>query len=70
MFGVWDSYGLSAFNFKSGSFNENSPGRWYFNIVVEDPKVPSTGTGEFGRDLDSKTRATCSVGTELTRKPF
>lgn len=69
-FSVWDSYGLSKYNFKSGSFSEDSRGRWYFNIVVEVPRVKSTGTGEIGIDLGLKTTATCSDGTELARKGF
>lgn len=33
--GVWDSYGLSQYKFRSGSFNEDTRGRWYFNVVVD-----------------------------------
>ena len=33
-FKVWDSYGLSQYTFRSGSFTEDSRGRWYFNVVV------------------------------------
>lgn len=69
-FNVWDSYGLSKYNFKSGSFSEDSRGRWYFNIVVEVPQVASIGTGEIGIDLGLKTTATCSNGTKLERKEF
>ncbi|PKH01094.1 transposase [Psychromonas sp. MB-3u-54] len=67
---VWDSYGLSKYNFKSGSFSEDSRGRWYFNIVVEVPQVKSIGIGEIGIDLGLKTTATCSDGTQLARKAF
>ncbi len=31
---VWDSYGLSQYRFRAGSFNEDTQGRWYFNVVV------------------------------------
>lgn len=34
-FKVWDSYGLSQYAFRSGSFTEDSRGRWYFNVVVQ-----------------------------------
>jgi len=70
LFGVWDSYGLSEFSFRSGSFSEDSRGRWYFNIVVEVPQLVSAGTGEIGIDLGLKTTATCSDGTILPRKSF
>ncbi|MBW2187505.1 MAG: transposase, partial [Deltaproteobacteria bacterium] len=69
-FNVWDSYGLSEFGFKSGSFSEDSRGRWYFNIVIEVAQIKSAGTGEIGIDLGLKTTATCSDGTELARKSF
>ncbi len=69
-FSVWDSYGLSEFSFRSGSFSEDSRGRWYFNIVVEVPQVASTGIDEIGIDLGLKTTATCSDGTKLVRKAF
>ena len=57
-------------NFRSGSFSEDSRGRWYFNIVVEVARIKSTGTGEIGIDLGLKTTVTCSDGTELARKSF
>ena len=31
---VWDSYGLSQYQLRSGSFSEDARGRWYLNIVV------------------------------------
>lgn len=69
-FKVWDSYGLSNYKFKSGSFNEDARGRWYFNIVVEVELRQSEGKGEIGIDLGLKTTATCSDGTELERKEY
>jgi IS605 OrfB family transposase len=67
-FKVWDSYGLSAFAFKSGSFSQDSRGRWYFNIAVESPVRPSTATGQIGVDLGLKDTATCSNGLKLENK--
>lgn len=64
-FKVYDSYGLSGFEFRSGSFSEDSRGRWYFNIVVECEQQPSDGRKSVGIDLGSKTIATCSDGTRL-----
>ena len=45
-FKVWDSYGLSQYDFRSGSFTEDSRGRWYFNVVVQAPVVEVAGRGE------------------------
>ncbi|WP_292257129.1 hypothetical protein [Marinospirillum sp.] len=39
-FKVWDSYGLSQYAFRSGSFSEDARGRWYLNIVVQfEPEI-------------------------------
>lgn len=64
-FNVWDSYGLSQYKFRAGSFSEDARGRWYFNIAVEVEVEPSTGTEAFGIDLGLKDTATCSDGTKL-----
>lgn len=64
-FNVWDSYGLSKFEFRAGSFSEDARGRWYFNVVVEVEKSPSKGTASIGIDLGLKTIATCSNGEKL-----
>ena len=50
-FKVWDSYGLSQFEFRSGSFSQDARGRWYFNIVVEVAQTTASATGEVGIDL-------------------
>ena len=67
---VWDSHCLSQFEFRSGSFSEDSRGRWYFNIVVEVAVKPSLATNEVGIDLGLKTTAACSNGEFLERKSF
>lgn len=64
-FKVYDSYGLSGFGFRSGSFSEDARGRWYFNIVVECERQTSNGRKSVGVDLGLKTIATCSDGTRL-----
>ena len=69
-FKVWDSYGLSQFAFRSGSFSQDARGRWYFNIVVEVPVVASQATGQVGIDLGLKDTATCSNGLKLESKQF
>ena len=67
---VWDSYGLSQYRFRSASFNEDARGRWYFNVVVEMPAAPSTGTKSVGIDLGCKEAATCSDGTKVTGRRY
>lgn len=70
-FKVWDSYGLSNYEFRAGSFTEDARGRWYFNICVEDKEsYPSPTSGEVGIDLGLKTTATCSDGTTLEAGRF
>jgi putative transposase len=64
--GIWDSYGLSKYELRAGSFNEDSRGRWYVNIAVkvpvEEKRVPD-GATSIGIDLGLKTMATYSDGT-------
>ncbi|WP_020397251.1 RNA-guided endonuclease InsQ/TnpB family protein [Thiolinea disciformis] len=69
-FKVWDSYGLSQFEFRSGSFSQDARGRWYFNIVVEVAQIASQATGQVGIDLGLKEVATCSNGLTLESKQF
>jgi putative transposase len=59
-FKVWDSYGLSQYKFRAGSFSEDARGRWYFNVVVDAPAQESTGTGAVGIDLGCKEAAVTS----------
>jgi IS605 OrfB family transposase len=69
-FKVWDSYGLSQYAFRSGSFTEDSRGRWYFNVVVQVPVVEVSERGEIGIDLGLKDYATCSNGEKLQANKF
>lgn len=69
-FGVWDSYGLSGYAFRSGSFSEDARGRWYFNIVVQAETEKTKGVSAVGIDLGLKDCATCSDGTTLEAKKF
>ena len=68
--GIWDSYGLSNYEFRSGSFSEDARGRWYLNIVVQVEVQQSEGKGQVGIDLGLKTTAVCSDGTTLERGNF
>lgn len=70
-FKVWDSYRLSQYQFKSGSFTQDSRGRWYFNVVVEVPKTINLTTDKsVGIDLGLKSIATTSDGEKLTAHRF
>ena len=64
-FGVWDSYGLSHYRFKSASFNEDARGRWYFNVAVQVEVQAGKGTASVGIDLGLKDCATTSTGQKL-----
>ncbi len=64
-FSLWDSYGLGQYKFKSGSFNQDARGRWYFNVCVEVDVAANTATTSVGIDLGLKTPATTSDGAKL-----
>ncbi|MHA3048550.1 RNA-guided endonuclease InsQ/TnpB family protein [Acinetobacter sp. ANC 4639] len=64
-FKLWDSYGLSKYNVKAGSFVEDSQGRWYVCLVVSVLKTHSRGTTLIGMDLGLKDLATLSTGEKL-----
>jgi transposase len=69
-FKIWDSYGLTKYKFKSGSFNEDARGRWYFNVVVEVEAETSRGKSSVGIDLGCKTSATDSNGGGLVGREY
>ncbi len=70
-FKVWDSYGLSKYRFRAGSFNEDAQGRWYFNVVVEvNETVQATGTSSVGIDLGCKEAVTVSDGQQVTGRHY
>lgn len=67
-FKVWDSYGLSKYEFRAGSFNEDSQGRWYFNVAVHVEAQFGSAKSAVGVDLGLKDVATCSDGIKLDAK--
>jgi IS605 OrfB family transposase len=69
-FKVWDSYGLSNYKFKSGSFSEDSRGRWYFNVVVEVEAEQGAGIHAVGIDLGCKETATDSTGHKIRGREY
>lgn len=64
-FKIWDSYGLSNYKFRAGSFAEDARGRWYFNVAVEYECEPTKATAAVGIDLGLKDIATTSDGEKL-----
>lgn len=70
---LWDSYGLSKYEFRAGSFNEDSRGCWYLNVVVKCPteaKPVQYGASAIGIDLGLKTLATDSNGRKFEPKQW
>lgn len=63
---LWDSYGLKDYELRSGSFCEDSRGRWYLNVSV-DVKKPeaSQGKSSIGIDLGLKDFAALSTGKKI-----
>ncbi|MCB1658591.1 MAG: transposase [Moraxellaceae bacterium] len=65
-FSLWDSYGLNKYTVKTGAFVQDSRGRWYVCLVVDNAaKVKSTGTESIGIDLGLKDLATLSNGQKI-----
>ena len=64
-FSLWDSYGLSNYALRAGSFTQDSRGRWYFNVCVEVEVSPSAGTAAIGIDLGLKECAVASDGQRI-----
>ena len=65
-FSLWDSYGLSKYEFKSGNFSQDSRGRWYINICVDTKSQEIKPiTNGVGIDLGLKDFATFSNGTKI-----
>ena len=70
-FKLWDSYGLSQYSIKTGSFVEDARGRWYVCLVVDSPRLEKiNATKAIGIDLGLKDIATCSDGTIISNPKF
>jgi putative transposase len=66
-FRFWKSREIEG-KIKTGSFVQDTQGRWYVCLVCETPKLPKYKSGgQIGIDLGLKTIATLSDGTELSR---
>jgi len=68
LFSIWDSYDLSKYELGTGSFSQDSRGRWYFNTTIKVEIKSSEGKTSVGIDLGLKTIATCSDGTVFERR--
>ena len=64
-FSLWDSYGLSDYQLRAGSFSQDSRGRWYLNVAVKVQSQPSAGTASVGIDLGLKEAAVASDGQRI-----
>ena len=67
---LWDSYGLADYELGSGTFSEDSRGRWYFNTTVKVEKKPNTATKSIGIDLGLKECAVASDGQRLVGRNY
>lgn len=69
-FKLWDSYGLSKYQVKTGCFVQDSRNRWYVCLVVEVEKTQTKATKAIGIDLGLKDLATCSDGTKISNPKY
>lgn len=68
---LWDSYGLADYQLRSGSFSEDSRGRWYLNVTVDvKQSVKTPGTSSIGIDLGLKDLASLSNGEKIEAQQF
>ena len=69
-FNVWDSYGLANYAFGTGSFSEDSRGRWYFNATVRVETKTTIATQSVGIDLGLKECAVTSDNQRLIGREY
>ena len=64
---LWDSYGLADYKLGTGSFSEDTRGRWYLNVTVRvaKPEPRQTGTA-VGLDLGLEDFLATSDGDSAT----
>lgn len=68
---LWDSYGLADYQLRSGSFSEDSRGRWYLNVTVDVKQpVKTAGSSSVGIDLGLKDLAALSNGQTVEANQF
>ena len=64
-FNLWDSYGLSDYELRAGSFSQDTRGHWYLNVVVKVQPKATAGTASVGIDLGLKEAAVASTGERI-----
>ena len=64
-FNLWDSYGLSDYELRGGSFSQDTRGHWYLNVVVKVQPKATAGTASVGIDLGLKEAAVASTGERI-----
>jgi len=71
LFSMFDcGYNLEDYELRSGNFNQDSKGNWFFNVVVHYESTDSKGAGGVGIDLGCKEAATDSDGTKVVGREF
>lgn len=65
LFSLWDSYGLSSYELRDGSFSEDNKGHWYLNATIKVATEKSKGDKVLGIDLGLKEAVTTSEGETL-----
>jgi IS605 OrfB family transposase len=70
---IWDSYGLANYDIHGGNVSEDARGRWYANLCVRVPRVPtrvSNGREAIGIDLGLNDLAVLSNGERIENQRF
>lgn len=67
---VFNAEYLKGESLKQGSFNQDSRGRWYFNVAVKVSRSLLSGKSSVGIDLGCKDAATSSCGTKLHSQEY
>jgi putative transposase len=73
---VWDSFELSHYEIRGGSFSEDARGRWYLNVAVRLSEVPGPMVPlphprlEIGIDLGLRSLAALSDGSTIQAPQF
>ncbi|KWA84018.1 transposase [Burkholderia ubonensis] len=68
---LWDSYGLHQYELGTGSFSEDSRGRWYLNVTVLTKRAPASSAKKaVGLDLGLKDFLATSDGLKVDAHDF
>ena len=66
---LWDSYGMSGYDLRAGTFSEDARGRWYLNVTIKvSVATRSEGRTSVGIDLGLKDFAATSVGHVIEQR--